>query len=55
MVQLFPLKLHTYVSVTPKASSNFDWTMPLGYRIVPDKHPWVLAAQATKIEGGWLH
>ena len=25
------------------------------YRIVPSKHPWVLAAQAPKIEGGRLH
>ena len=25
------------------------------YRIVPSKRPWVLAAQAPKIEGGQLH
>ena len=25
------------------------------YRIVPGKHPWVLAAQAPKFEGGRLH
>ena len=32
------------------ASRNF-----LYYRIVPGKHSWAVAAQAPKIEGGWLH
>ena len=25
------------------------------YHIFLGKHPWVLAAQASKFEGGWLH
>ena len=28
---------------------------PVEYSIVPSKRPWVLTAQAPKIEGGWLH
>ena len=28
---------------------------PVEYCIVLSKHPWALAAQAPKIEGGWLH
>ena len=38
------------------SSGFFEWMILVQYyHIVLSKRPWVLAAQASKIGGGWLH